>query len=168
MKKLFFLLLTGTVLLGLGCERQQFGLEPEEDRKDEDEIIIVDYLQANNLMEDAVRHESGVYYIIEEEGEGASSPTASSQILVRYKGTLLDGTVFDETEEEDAVLLNLSRTIDGWRFAIPLIKRGGKIQFFVPSNLAYGINDGNRGRAIAPGIPEYAVLYFEVELVNFL
>lgn len=167
MNKLFFLLLSVTVLLGPGCERQQFGLVPEEDRSDEDEITIVDYLEANNLMEDAVRHESGVYYIIEEGGEGASFPTASSQILVHYKGSLLDGTVFDETEEGDAVLLNLSRTINGWRIAIPLIKRGGKIQFFVPSNLAYGINDGRSG-SIAQGIPEYAVLYFEVELVNFL
>jgi FKBP-type peptidyl-prolyl cis-trans isomerase len=167
MKKLFFLLLTGTVLLGLGCERQQFGRVPEEDRTDEDEITIVDYLEANNLMDDAVRHESGVYYIIEEEGEGASFPTPGSQILVRYKGSLLDGTVFDETEEGDAVLLNLSRSITGWRYAIPLIKRGGKIKFWVPSNLAYGINDGRNG-SIAQGIPEYAVLYFEVELVNFL
>jgi FKBP-type peptidyl-prolyl cis-trans isomerase len=167
MKKLFFLLLTGTVLLGLGCERQQFGRVPEEDRSDEDEITIVDYLQANNLMEDAVRHELGVYYIIEEEGEGSSFPRINSQILVHYKGSLLDGTVFDETEDGDAELFDLSRTIDGWRIAIPLIKRGGKIKFFVPSNLAYGINDG-RSRPVAQGIPEYAILVFEVELVNFL
>lgn len=166
MKKLFFLLLTGTVLLGLGCERQQFGREPEEDRSDEDEITIVDYLEANNLMADAVRHESGIYYIIEE-GEGSSFPTPSSQILVHYKGSLLDGTVFDESEEGDAVLFDLSRTITGWRIAIPLIKKGGKIKFLVPSNLAYGINDGRSG-SIAQGIPEYAVLFFEVELVNFL
>ena len=111
MKKLFFLLLTGTVLLGLGCERQQFGRVPEEDRSDEDEITIVDYLQANNLMEDAERHELGVYYIIEEEGEGSSFPRINSQILVHYKGSLLDGTVFDETEDGDAELFDLSKRL---------------------------------------------------------
>lgn len=145
MKKFFFLLLIGMVFLGLGCEWQQFGLELEEDCKDEDEIIIVDYLQANNFMEDVVWYEFGVYYIIEEEGEGVLFLIVSLQILVCYKGMLLDGMVFDEIEEEDVVLLNLLRMIDGWCFVILFIKRGGKIKFFVFFNLVYGINDGNRG-----------------------
>jgi FKBP-type peptidyl-prolyl cis-trans isomerase len=161
MKKFFLLFLSSAILLGLGCERQQFGPEPAEDRREEDEVKILNYLEENNLMAEAERHESGVYYIIEEEGEGSTFPTPNSQVLVRYKGYLIDGTVFDESEEDDAVQFNLSNVVTGWRVGVPLIKKGGKIQLFIPSNLGYA----NRAQE---GIPEYSVLIFEIELVNFL
>jgi FKBP-type peptidyl-prolyl cis-trans isomerase len=74
---------------------------------------------------------------------------------------LIDGTVFDESEEDDAVQFNLSNVVTGWRVGVPLIKKGGKIQLFIPSNLGYA----NRAQE---GIPEYSVLIFEIELVNFL
>ncbi len=165
MKKLAALFFPAMFLLGLACEQQAnpFRPEPAEDRSEEDEAAIVDYLAENNLQDEAQRHESGVYYIIEEEGEGATHPTPSSQILVMYKGYLLDGTVFDETEEGDAVQFNLSGRPTGWRIGIPLIKKGGKIKLFIPSNLAYANNP-----PVELGIPDYAILIFEIELVNFL
>lgn len=161
MKKLFFLLTASAVLLGLGCERQQFGPEPVEDRSEEDEVTIVNYLEENNLFADAERHESGVYYIIEEEGEGSNFPTPNSQVLVEYKGYLIDGTVFDESEEGDARQFNLSNVIVGWRIGVPQIKKGGKVQLFIPSNLGYAATEQE-------DIPAYSVLIFEIELLNFL
>ncbi|MEQ8705398.1 MAG: FKBP-type peptidyl-prolyl cis-trans isomerase [Phaeodactylibacter sp.] len=162
MKKLIFLLSAFAVLVSLGCEQQnQFLPEPVEDRSEEDEITIVNYLEENNLLADAERHESGIYYIIEEEGEGSEFPTANSQVLVKYKGYLLDGTVFDETEGEDARQFNLTNTLTGWRVGVPLVKRGGKIQLFIPSNLAYR-------NTPQEDIPAYSILIFEIELVNFL
>lgn len=158
MRKLITLLpLLG--LLYMSCETNNpFVPEPVEDRLEEDEAAILAYLEENNLT--AERHESGVHYIIEEEGEGSEFPTAFSTVLVRYKGYLLDGTVFDETEDGDAVQFNLANLINGWRIGIPLIKKGGKIQLFIPSNLGYA----NREQ---PQIPAYSPLIFEIELVNF-
>lgn len=162
MKKLIFLGAAFAILLSLGCERQnQFLPEPVEDRSEEDEITILNYLEENNLMADAERHESGVYYIIEEEGEGSDFPTPNSQVLVHYKGYLIDGTVFDETDEGDARQFNLSNVVTGWRIGVPQIKKGGKIQIFIPSNLGYAASPQE-------DIPAYSVLIFDIELVNFL
>lgn len=162
MKKITTIFSAFAVLLALGCEQQnQFLPEPVEDRSEEDEITILNYLEENNLMSDAERHESGVYYIIEEEGEGSDFPTPNSQVLVEYKGYLTDGTVFDETEEGDARQFNLSNVVTGWRIGVPLIKKGGKIQLFIPSNLGYAATEQEE-------IPAYSVLIFEIELINFL
>lgn len=165
MKKLAALFFPAIVLLGMACEQQTnpFRPEPAEDRSEEDEAAIVDYLAENNLQDEAQRHESGLYYIIEEEGEGATNPTPSSLVLIKYKGYLMDETVFEETEEGDAVQFNLSNEMSGWRIGIPLIKKGGKIKLIIPSNLAYA-----NSPPAALGIPEYAILVFEIELVNFL
>ncbi|NRA51573.1 MAG: FKBP-type peptidyl-prolyl cis-trans isomerase [Phaeodactylibacter sp.] len=162
MKKLAFLVSAFSIMLSYSCQQQnQFLPEPVEDRSEQDEVTILNYLEENNLMADAQRHETGVYYVIEEEGEGSEFPTPNSQILVNYIGYLTDGTVFDESEEGDARQFNLGNTITGWRIGVPLIKKGGKIQFFIPSNLGYAQQEQE-------DIPAYSVLIFEVELVNFL
>ena len=79
---------------------------------------------------------------------------------MRYKGYLLDGTVFDETPGSDARTFFLYQVIRGWQIAIPLLQKNGKGTFFIPSGLAYGPFE-------RPGIPANSVLIFETELVNF-
>lgn len=167
MMKTFLMIALPAVLLLSACEEQQnpFLPDPVEDRLEEDIATIEAYLAENNIT--AERHETGLFYRIMDEGEGSAMPTPNSEVLVHYKGYLLeDGSVFDETdgfdeeEERDAQLFSLSGTIDGWRIGMTLIKKGGKIQLFVPSNLAYK----NIER---PGIPPYSILIFDIELVNF-
>ncbi|MFK7937360.1 MAG: FKBP-type peptidyl-prolyl cis-trans isomerase, partial [Saprospiraceae bacterium] len=128
-----------------------------DNQADFDEKKIIEYLAENNLT--AERHESGLHYIIEEPGE-EEKPTPNSEVLVLYKGYLLDGTVFDETIEDDARQFNLNGLITGWRVGIPFIGSGGKITLFIPSSLGYG------GSA-RPSIPANSVLIFEIELKNF-
>jgi len=79
---------------------------------------------------------------------------------VRYKGTLLDGTVFDEVAEDaDPIRLTLNRVVAGWTEGLQLIGEGGKIQLFLPAELAYG-EQGNQG--IGPN----NALIFDVELTK--
>ena len=119
---------------------------------------IRDYLEDNGLT--AIADESGMYYQIITEGTG-DSPTASSTVEVRYKGSLLDGTVFDQTVGEDTATFNLGGLISGWSIALPLLKPGGKGVFYLPSALGYGPS-GSGGV-----IPPDAVLIFEIELIDF-
>lgn len=121
-----------------------------------DDRKILEYLDANSLT--AEKHESGLYYIIEEPGS-EEKPNSSSEVLVNYKGYLLDGSVFDETTD-NAVSFSLTNLINAWRIGIPLIGSGGKITLITPSYLAYG------GSA-RTGIPANSVLVFEIELKNF-
>jgi FKBP-type peptidyl-prolyl cis-trans isomerase FkpA len=102
---------------------------------------------------------SGLHYIITKEGAG-SNPTLSSRVNVKYKGYYLDGKVFDQTEGTQTVSFFLTEVIVGWQEAIPLLKKGGSGQFFIPSGLAYGPNDYN-------GVPANSVLIFDVDLINF-
>ncbi len=104
-----------------------------------------------------VETESGLQYIINEPGNG-NHPGPYSTVKVHYKGTLLDGTVFDETEEgSEAIELSLDRVIAGWTEGLQLIGEGGKITLYVPSELGYG------SRA-AGTIPANSTLVFDVTL----
>ena len=77
---------------------------------------------------------------------------------MNYKGTLLDGTVFDETKGEPVQLM-LNRVIPGWTEGIQLVGEGGKIKLFIPAELAYG----ERGQQ---GIEPNSTLLFDVEVVE--
>lgn len=122
-----------------------------------DQRKIENYLTENNLT--AERHESGLYYIIEEEGS-ADKPNANSEVLVLYQGYLLDGSVFDETDPDNARQFSLTGVITGWRVGVPFIGSGGKIKLLIPSSLGYSGN-------ARPGIPANSVLIFDIELKNF-
>ena len=99
---------------------------------------------------------SGLYYVIEEEGNG-EYPYATAVVTVSYKGYLLNGDVFDEGEYLTALLTNL---IKGWQEGIQLIDAGGKIKLVIPSQLAYG------GQSVG-SIPPNSVLVFNITLHAF-
>lgn len=147
----FFTLFSLSILFFSGC------LKEPVDQAEVDRNTILQYIADNNL--NATEHPSGIYYIIEEPGQG-EHPTLDSEVEVRYKGSLLDGFVFDETTGEDTVKFSLNELIAGWQIAIPLLKPGGKGWFIIPSVLAYGPS------RIGP-IPANSVLIFEIELVSF-
>jgi len=122
-----------------------------------DEQIIVDYLTANNI--DAIRHESGMYYLITDEGTG-QQPTVYSTVEVYYKGYFTDGSIFDQTLQRP-VSFSLQGLIRGWQIGIPLLKEGGSAWFFIPSGLGYGTKG-------AESVPSNAVIIFDIDLLAVL
>ena len=87
-------------------------------------------------------------------------PGPQDTVLVRYKGTLIDGTVFDEVDaESEPIRLTLDRVISGWTEGLQLIGEGGKAQLYIPSELGYGANGSG---SIEPN----STLIFDVELVQ--
>ncbi len=129
----------------------------EERRKELDKEKIQNYLKTKNLIADSTA--SGLYYIIEEQGEGGS-PTLTSNVSVRYKGYLLNGAIFDQTQGTQTVSFNLNNVIKGWQEGLQLFQKGGKGTLFIPAHLGYGASRVST-------IPPYSVLIFDVELVNF-
>ena len=118
------------------------------------------YLEANAKKDGVQTTESGLQYKIIEEGNKDMVPGPRDTVSVIYKGTLTDGTVFDQTPEgaEPATLV-LNRVIPGWTEGLQLIGEGGKIQLTIPSNLGYGEQGA---QAIQPN----STLLFDVELVK--
>ena len=115
------------------------------------------FLAANAKKEGVKVSTSGLQYRIINEGNDVK-PAGADTIWVRYKGQLLDGTVFDQTPEDgEAARLYLNRVVRGWTEGLQLIGEGGEIELFIPAKLGYGDN-GNRG--IEPG----ATLIFNVSL----
>lgn len=121
--------------------------------------IIEEYLAAKGLNAD--RTSSGLHYIIQDPGVGTTFPNVNSRVTVGYKGYLTNDQVFDQSPFGQPATFFLFQVIRGWQEGIPLLRRGGKAQLFIPSALAYGSNSPS------PLVPPNAVLIFEVELVDF-
>ena len=93
-------------------------------------------------------------------GSGAK-PSADSIVKVNYKGTLLDGKVFDSSyDRNEPVEFPLNQVVPGWSEGVGLMNVGSKFQFWIPSDLAYG--EAGSPPVIGPN----ATLVFEVELLE--
>jgi FKBP-type peptidyl-prolyl cis-trans isomerase FkpA len=147
-----FLIVLLPVLLLASCSKD----EEKQDRVDREKIL--EYIEKNNL--DATETESGLFYLIDEPGND-EHPDLNSLILVHYKGYLLNGYVFESTEDLDEPLVyQLALMIKGWREGIPYFGKGGKGKLLIPSKLGYG------GHGF-PDVPAYSVLIFDIHLVDF-
>lgn len=123
------------------------------------EELGAEFLAANKEKEGVVETESGLQYKIETEGTGIA-PTMTDTVEVNYEGRLIDGTVFDSSYERgESTKFPLDRVIKGWGEGLTYIKEGGKIQLYIPSDLAYG----SRGTGPIPG---NSTLIFDVELIK--
>jgi FKBP-type peptidyl-prolyl cis-trans isomerase FkpA len=150
MKSLFFALF---VVLFVSCNDDENCLT--KDYRAENEQEIIEYIDLNDL--DALESGSGLYYVIDEPGTGAQ-PTQNSNVTVAYKGTYINGGVFDQSDE-NGVSFSLNQVIPGWTEGIQYFKEGGNGLLLIPSHLAYGSCDYN-------GIPGGSVLIFEVNLIS--
>jgi FKBP-type peptidyl-prolyl cis-trans isomerase FklB len=103
---------------------------------------------------------NGLQYEILKAGDAtARKPLATDTVVVNYKGTLVDGTEFDNsfTRGEPATF-PVNGVIRGWTEILQLMPKGSHWKVFIPSELGYG--DRGAGGAIPPG----AALVFEIVL----
>jgi FKBP-type peptidyl-prolyl cis-trans isomerase FklB len=118
------------------------------------------FLAVNKSKDGVKTLPSGLQYKVIKSGNGAT-PGPTDTVKAHYKGTLLDGTVFDSSYDRgEPVDFPVNHVIKGWTEALQLMKVGDKWQLFVPSELAYG--EHGVGGDIGPN----AVLVFDVELLD--
>lgn len=165
MKKIILGLTAVAGLSFAGCLKQDKSIckyDPCQYKAPATEIAAVEhYLDSVGLT--ATEHCSGMYYRVLDPGTGASPQDICATVGVRYTGSLADGTVFEE--QNQTVNFQLGTIIEGWKKGIPLMKAGGRFQFFIPPALAYGSNaiKDRDGDVI---IPANSMLIFDVQLMG--
>ncbi len=117
------------------------------------------FLAENAKKEGVKSTASGLQYKVLTAGTG-KSPKATDVVKVNYEGKLIDGTVFDSSYERgEPIEFPLNQVIAGWTEGLQLMKEGGKYEFYIPSDIAYG-EAGNSG------IEPNSTLIFTVELLE--
>ena len=112
-------------------------------------------------MEGVQKTESGLLYRIDRMGDGKQATKDSDIVKVNYEGKVRSGKVFDSSYERgEAIEFPLDGVIKGWTEGMKLIKTGGQITLWIPSELAYG--DRQRSEDIGPN----CALEFKVELLE--
>ena len=130
---------------------------PIENMKEE-----VTFLRDNKERDGVKVTDSGLQYEIIRQGEGPK-PGLTSRVKVHYRGTLLDGQVFDSSYTRgEPIVFGVNQVIPGWTEALQLMQVGSEWKLYIPSKLAYGA--GGAGRVIGPN----ACLIFKVELVDIV
>ena len=119
-----------------------------------------EFLAANAANPDFVKLPSGLRYRVIKSGTGRT-PTPADTVTVSYRGTLVDGFVFDETKEGETANLPVARLIAGWREALTLMKEGDEWELVVPAELGYG-------KARSGDIPGNQTLIFQMHLIRVL
>ncbi|MEE8378907.1 MAG: FKBP-type peptidyl-prolyl cis-trans isomerase [Gammaproteobacteria bacterium] len=118
------------------------------------------FLAKNGKKDGIITRESGLQYTVISTGKG-KQPKATDSITAHYKGSLINGTVFDSSYKRgEPATFNVGQVINGWKEILPLMKEGDKWQVFIPSDLAYG--ERGQGGTIGPN----EALIFDIELIK--
>lgn len=108
-------------------------------------------------QEGVITTKSGIAYRYESKGTG-KSPVDGDKVKVTYRGTLINGTEFDKSEEP--VEFSVNQVIPGWTELLKLMKVGDQITAYIPYDLAYGANGS--GSSIEP----FSTLIFDIKLLE--
>ncbi|MCC8088446.1 MAG: FKBP-type peptidyl-prolyl cis-trans isomerase [Rikenellaceae bacterium] len=131
--------------------------KPAKDKENADQLIS----EAVKNIKNVQKTESGLYYEIIDAGSSDKATDSRDTVVVEYVGKFIsNGEQFDSSEDHGgSSTFALNNVIPGWTEGIQLVGKGGKINLWIPYELAYG----ERGRGpIGPMQP----LYFEVEVID--
>lgn len=109
----------------------------------------------------AVRTERGIFYTITKEGKGAQAQIGKT-LTMKYKGSLLDGTVFDDSDMHEPLkfVAGAGQLIAGFDQQAAQMAVGEKRTIVIPPELAYG------SRGAGGVIPPDSYLVFDLELLS--
>jgi FKBP-type peptidyl-prolyl cis-trans isomerase FkpA len=147
--------IVATIVIGISMFSMANATTPEENK-----AAGAAFLATNATKPNVKTTASGLQYEILTPGTGTTSPKATDNVTVHYKGTTIDGKEFDSSYSRgEPTSFPLNRVIPGWTEGVQLMKEGAKYRFYIPSELAYG--DQGAG-PIAPN----STLIFDVELIK--
>jgi len=146
----------GKKMVAVKKEEEGNGISPEENLK-----LGEAFLAENKTKEGVKVTPSGLQYKVIKEGTG-KKPMTINTVKVHYKGTLVNGEVFDSSYDRgDPIEFKLNQVIKGWQEGIRLMPVGSKYILYIPLKWGYG-------ERAAGKIPSNSTLIFEVELLEIV
>ena len=125
------------------------------------------FLAKNARAKGVVTTPSGLQYQVLTPGKGPS-PTDEDVGLINYEGRLIDGTVFDKSQQPTPIPVVASNpetgrqgVIQGFSEALKLMSKGAKYRVWIKPSLGYGEKDQGV-------IPPHSTLVFDLELLEFI
>lgn len=125
------------------------------------------FLAKNARVKGVVTTPSGLQYQVLTPGKGPH-PTDEDIGLINYEGRLVDGTVFDKSQQPTPIPVVASNpetgrqgVIAGFSEALKLMSKGAKYRVWIKPSLAYGEKDQGV-------IPPHSTLVFDLELLEFI
>jgi FKBP-type peptidyl-prolyl cis-trans isomerase len=117
------------------------------------------FLAENRARPGIVSLDSGVQYEVIRAGSG-ETPGLEDFVTCHYRGTLLDGTVFDDTTAAGKPhTFAVTSVVDGLEQALVRMPVGSRWKIWVPAEVGYGARDPRAK------VPPNSTLIFEVELL---
>ena len=118
-----------------------------------------EFLEANGKKPGVQRLPNGLQYKVIAQGNGPT-PNPKDIITAHYRGTLIDGTVFESSYDSGRPMKQrLDKLIPAWGQALQVMQVGSKWKLFIPPVLAYGNDPRGPGGA-------NSVLIFDIELLD--
>ena len=119
------------------------------------------FLEENKAKKGVTTTISGLQYEVVKKGNGPIVKIGDV-VKVHYTGKLLDGSLVDSSVGGDPYQFELQPTglIQGWIEALQLMNKGAIYKLYIPYDLGYG----EMGKA--PKVPPFAVLVFDLEVVD--
>ena len=128
---------------------------------------IQKYLSDNHLKVKPTPIDS--LYILERSGTAVKAINEGDSLEIKYKGMLLDGPVFDQSDRGDGGKTTLkilfkhnAQVIRGWIEVLSTMHEGEKVKILLPSAVGYG------PYAAGKDIKPYTPLLFEIEVVKVI
>ncbi len=141
-----------------GCPYQNSSISAPQAERDSVKAFL------NSLGIQAEEHSSGFFYKVISQGTDGGQMGLCSEIAITYTGWLQNGAEFDKQTNIRFILGSL---IEGWKKSIPLIKKGGEIDLYIPPTLAYGKNEVKNNQTGQVIIPSNSMLVFKVKLLDY-
>lgn len=125
------------------------------------------YIRQNREFLEALRKEEGVQelrggvlYKVIESGDGSGTVTPRSIVSCYYKGSLINGKVFDDALGRGyPVAFRINELISGFQIALVNMHIGDHWLVYIPAEMGYGM----RGDSTIPG---GSTLIFEIKLAS--
>lgn len=103
---------------------------------------------------------AGVYYKVIETGTGDKNPQQFSVVTCHYRGSLINGKVFDSSFERNCPEAFRCRDlIPGFTLALLHMKVGDHWTVYIPQEQGYGTRNSGP-------IPGFSTLIFEIQLIS--